>query len=237
MYQVVISYCKNNKGYRYRYQGTDIADRYLLCQIEALARFNIKPIIATNWDFVGNTVKVDISSDVSAFATKFEMLNWLIENGYVTEDCCYKDNDAWQLEEHSFPENVNDIGYVRHSMQTRNKPQCGIAYIRRSAFDLVAEFVNEIKSKKVKKEESYIPYKMKQYPDRFTWLGYEMNCFRQGEFNAKYPLMNLPIINLHMKPEYDCCFARFMGKNKHNVRVIPKWLEELWYKYELRSRV
>lgn len=241
--QIVMSYVKGNSGYHYRYKDSDLAERYLRCQVDNTLRLGWTPIIATNFPFEWKGIKshvVDIQSNISAFANKMPMLDWLISNGLVSDDILYQDVDVFNLRYHNFPYEVKDVGMVHHSCIRLRKPQGGVVYFRKSAYDIIHQLAQEIVEKKVKKEESFLPsfYNRPEYKDRFTWLNYTYNMFRQGEFKLKYPLALLPIINCHFHPEDKSCSDCFIeGINAHGVKVITPEVKELIIAHELYKKV
>jgi len=235
-----MSYVKGSGGYKFRYQeDTTIPDKYLRCQIDAMSYVGITPLIATNWDFEYKgikSIKVPMYAKWSAFGNKIPILNHIVRRLGITDDICYQDIDAWTLVKHDFP-CTKDVGFVLHSLPGNSKKQGGVQYWGKNSYDIIEDLAISITSKQVKKEESFFNkfFRNNKYEDRIEILNYRFNFFRQSEMGRKYPLTELPIINLHFKPEYDTCWDRFIGKAKPHIKVIPDWLEELFYKHELRK--
>ena len=237
--QIVLSWIKGDQGYKYRYTGTDIADKYLRLQIENNLRLGFTPIIATNWEFEWMSVKsimVPIHNTWSSFANKMPILKWLIDEKIVTEDICYHDCDVYTLLYHNFPIEVKDVGMVKAGLPNRSKPQGGVVYFSKSSYDIINQLATEITERKVRKEESFLPgfYKREEYKNRFVWLNYRYNLFRQGQFSSKWRLTEQPVINMHFKFEYPSCTDVFVeGKNKFNIKVLPPEIKEMAVKYDL----
>lgn len=233
----ILPYIKNDKGYQYRYQGTDIADRYLRLQVDIFKHHGISDyIIATNFNIDVPHIRVDMKADWSAFANKLSITNHLIKKLNIKDDICLRDVDAYMLVNHDFPD--CNIGFALHSLPPRTKYQLGIQYWSKNSFDIVDRLSSDIIKNRVKKEESYFNGWMKKNNIIPTILGYEFNFFRAGEMERKYPLTKMPIINLHMKFEYESVTTKFIdGNNKLGVKVCPEWLTELAIKHGLYKEV
>jgi hypothetical protein len=73
-----------------------------------------------------------------------------------------------------------------------------------------------------------------EFEDRFHWLNWTYNLFRQRQFHIKYPEAEKPIKVVHFHPEDQSCLDRFYhGKNNHNVKVVTPELSQLFIKHGL----
>ena len=73
-----------------------------------------------------------------------------------------------------------------------------------------------------------------EFEDRFKWLNWTYNLFRQRQFDKKYPEAEKPIKVVHFHPEDQSCLDRFYhGKNSYNVKIIDVELSKLFVKYGL----
>lgn len=233
----ILPYIKSDKGYKYRYQDTDIADKYIRLQVDIFRHHGVSDfIIATNFDIDVSHIKVDKVADWSSFANKLKITYDLIHRLGINDDICLRDVDAYMLVKHDFPN--CKIGFALHSLPPRSKYQLGIQYWSKDSYDIIDRLSSDIIKNRVKKEESYFNGWMKKNNIQPTILGYEFNFFRQAEMERKLPLTKLPIYNLHMKFEYESVTSKFIeGKNKLNVKVCPEWLTELAIKHGLYKEI
>lgn len=234
-----MSYFKSTGGYHWRYEGLDTADRYLRCQIDVMARHGITPIIGTNFPLEYNGIKameLPLFATHSSFCNKLPALSYMIKQLGINDDICYQDVDLWTLIPHQYP-SQKDMAFCLHSLPPRTKLQLGCQYWGKGSYDILHDLADTMIRRKVKKEESFFNgfFKQKKCTDRIEILNYKYNFFRQSEMEKKWPLTQLPIINIHCKPEYDSVWFRFMGKNKMGAKVIPDWLVHLFYKHGLRK--
>jgi hypothetical protein len=73
-----------------------------------------------------------------------------------------------------------------------------------------------------------------EFEDRFHWLNWTYNLFRQRQFSQKYPLADKPIKVVHFHPEdVSCLNCFYYGKNSHNVKIVNPELSQLFIKYGL----
>lgn len=73
-----------------------------------------------------------------------------------------------------------------------------------------------------------------KFEDRFSWLNWTYDLFRQGQFSRKYPSAEKPIKVVHFHVEYPSCLDCFYhGKNKYNVKIVTPELRDLLLKYHL----
>jgi len=73
-----------------------------------------------------------------------------------------------------------------------------------------------------------------KFAERFSWLDWSYNLFRQRQFSRKYPAAKKPIKIVHFHPEYESCLDCFYhGKNSHNIKIVTPELSKLFIKYEL----
>lgn len=223
-------------------KSSDIGERYLKLQIENSLRLGWRPediIIGTNFPFRHGYISsylIPVFATHSAFANKMPALQYLIDNLPLHDDLYVHDCDVFQLIPFSFPKVSLDVGMVRHSLPGRGKPQGGVIFFRKTAYDIIRNLANEIIEKKVRKEESFLPgfYKRSEYINRKTWLDYRWNMFRQSDFRRKYKLAKKPIILTHFHPEYESTWEAFVeGNNVHNVKIVTPELKELMIKYKL----
>ena len=168
-----------------------------------------------------------ITSIIDSANIIIDRINILIYN----TDILYKDIDAYTLLYHTIPDML-DVGMCHHSCIRLRKPQGGITYYRKTSYDIINKLANSIVENKVIKEESYLPDFYKSYKNRFTWLNYRYNLFRQGEFTLKYPLCDLPIINCHFHLEDKSCTNVFI-KGTKGVKIMPDWFVKLAKEYKL----
>ena len=223
----------------------DIGVRYLRLQVDNHARLGLPLqdlILGTNFDFSYNGVRAyPIDTDItwSAFATKLPAALQLISMLDLNENLWIHDADVYQLLPFSFPD-VADIGYVRHSVPTRMKPQGGCVYVRPSGYDILEQIAGEMQETKETKEERFMVgfYKRPEYINRRTWLGYEYNLFRQSDFNRKYRWAKKPILCVHFHLEYTSTWNCFVeGKNRYNVKIVPEDLRALFDKHGFRPTI
>lgn len=204
---------------------------------------------------------VDEICNWSAFANKMVAVDQMVKSGVINDNFWVHDCDAYQLQPFIFPECCKDVGFVRHA-PNRIKLQGGSVFYRKEAKDIIAVLAEGIKLFQVSKEESFFPFfynngckekymgKYKNEKDhkkfdyiqkyfeawtnRYTWLNWTYNLFRQSQFHLKYPDAEKPIKVVHFHPEYESCLDCFYhGKNSLNVKVVTPELKELFIKYEL----
>jgi len=73
-----------------------------------------------------------------------------------------------------------------------------------------------------------------KFSERFTWLDWSYNLFRQRQFSRKYPVAQKPIKIVHFHPEdVSCLNCFYYGKNSHNVKIVTPELSKLFIKYNL----
>lgn len=73
-----------------------------------------------------------------------------------------------------------------------------------------------------------------EFEDRFHWLNWTYNLFRQRQFHKKYPRADKPIKIVHFHTENQSCLDRFYhGKNNYNVKIVTPELSELMVKHGL----
>lgn len=71
-----------------------------------------------------------------------------------------------------------------------------------------------------------------EFGNRFCWLNWTYNLFRQRQFDRKYPSAEKPIKVVHFHPEDQSCLDRFYhGKNSYNVKIVTPELRKLFIKY------
>jgi hypothetical protein len=73
-----------------------------------------------------------------------------------------------------------------------------------------------------------------EFEDRFSWLNWTYDLFRQGQFSRKYPSAEKPIKVVHFHVEYPSCLNCFYyGINNYKVKIVTPELRELLLKYKL----
>ena len=160
--QNIIIWIKNDKGgYKFRYRDDfDKMQRYLKLQIEHsinLGWLKEDIVVITNFPFEYMGVKANVATDIcgwSAFANKLVVINEMIKRGIINDNFWLHDADAYQLVPFNFPQDCNDVGYVRHA-PGRNKLQGGSAFFRKEAFDIVEVIATGNKLFRITKEESF----------------------------------------------------------------------------------
>lgn len=209
-----------------------------MLQVENNLRLGWTPIVVTNFDFewLGvKAIRTPIFNNWSAFASKIPILSWLMKTGQLNDDVFMHDYDCYTLMRHEFPEQ-KDIGMVRCGTPNRNKLQGGVMYIRKSGFDMIHQMGQEITDKRLRKEELYFPgyFSRTENKDRFTYLNYRYNVFRQGLFKSKWPLTIQPAINVHFHLEDKSCSDCFIeGKNAYSVKVVTPEIVDMARRYKL----
>lgn len=285
--QNIFLWIKNDKnsGYKFRYSETpELINSYLKLQVEnslMLGWDKEDIIVITNFPFEYMDIKTNMVNDIcrwSAFANKMVVVNELICSNVINDNFWLHDCDAYQLVPFVFPEECNDVNFVRHA-PGRDKPQGGSVFYRKEAYDIISVLSKAIQLFKPTKEESFFPYfyhksyktlivekynlvicelekntyeKNKdslelyikfrdfaikyfgEFENRFHWLNWTYNLFRQRQFDRKYPYAEKPIKVVHFHPEDKSCLDRFYhGINSYNVKIVTPELKELFIKHGL----
>jgi hypothetical protein len=219
-------------------------------------------VLITNFSYSYMGIEANTIDEIcgwSAFANKMVAVDQMVKKGVINDNFWIHDCDAYQLQPFTFPEFCKDVGFVRHA-PNRVKLQGGSVFYRKEAQDIISVLSEGIKLFKINKEESFFPlfyntgckekyleqhkkddekaeYVRKyfeEWTDRFTWLNWTYNLFRQRQFSIKYPEAQKPIKVVHFHPEDQSCLDCFYyGRNSLNVKVVTPELKNLFIKHEL----